>query len=44
MKPENNLVGKLRGLVSDVKVIGDAGSPGRIKEAVEEGYLTAMRI
>ncbi len=44
MRPENNLAGKLRGLVSDVNVIGDAVSPRRIKEAVEEGYLAGMRL
>lgn len=44
MKPDNNLARELRGLVPDVNIIGDASSPRRIKEAVEEGYLAGIRL
>lgn len=44
MKSSKGLAGQFQGSAASIHVIGDASSPRRIKEAIEEGYLTGMRI
>lgn len=44
MKSNQSPAEKLKGIVSSTTIIGDALAPRRIKDAVEEGYLTAMKI
>ncbi len=43
-RPDNSLQEALRGRFDEVYCIGDASKPRRICDAVQEGYLTGLRI
>jgi 2,4-dienoyl-CoA reductase (NADPH2) len=40
----NTLAGELEGKVPELHLIGDALKPRRVKEAVEEGFLTGLKV
>lgn len=44
MKSNKELAERLKGRIPNIQLIGDAISSRRIKDAVEEGYLAAMKI
>jgi 2,4-dienoyl-CoA reductase-like NADH-dependent reductase (Old Yellow Enzyme family)/thioredoxin reductase len=43
-KPNNGLMEALKGLAAETYCIGDAFKPRRIYDAVQEGYLTGLKI
>lgn len=43
-RPNREAVEKFQGLVAEIYVIGDCVSPRKIKEAMEEGFLTGRKI
>ena len=43
-RSENSLMNKIRDLVSEIYVIGDAKEPRNALEAIKEGFLTGLRI
>jgi 2,4-dienoyl-CoA reductase (NADPH2) len=43
-RPVGSLVSAMKNKVPELHIIGDAVSPRKVKEAIEEGFLTALRI
>ena len=41
-RPVGSLVSAMKNKVPDLHIIGDAVSPRKVKEAIEEGFLTAF--
>jgi hypothetical protein len=43
-RSENRLADKLKDLVPEIHVVGDAKSPRNALEAIREGFLAGLRI